>query len=1047
MEFRILGPIELWSDDQRHELGRAKERLVLAILLQSPGRPVSVDKLLDYVWGDEAPAKARSNLYSYISRLRRLLGRIEENVSIDTFRHGGYILHADEQAIDLFRFRRLRRQARAISESGDEEQALDLLHQALDLWRGEPLANVSGDWVERTAGYLNAELFATTLERLEIELRLGHHTDVVTELSDLIVEHPYNETLVGHLMMALYRGGRQAEALQAYRDARDRLREALGTDPGRELQELHARILEGDRALLPIPRVRPLVTTARSTLPVDFRLFTGREEEIAALLEMASSPVAGDTAHSTVIVIDGMAGVGKTVLSVHLAHRLAGEYPDAQVYIDLRGYDADHEAISPEAALDTLLQMLGIPAQAVPGSIEDRTAMWRLELASRRVLVVLDNAAGHEQIRPLLSSAPGCLTLVTSRRRLVGLDDVRSISLDVLPAADACRLLDRAIGPGRSTTQDDLAEVVRLCDYLPLAIQLVGNRLRNRKAWSVAALSKRLAGRRLAEIRAENRDITAVFDLSYRGLAPEVRRAFRRLGLHLGSDFTLHSAAAAAGVGLLDTDRIIEDLLDQHLLMEPTEGRYRFHGLIRDYARQLAENEDTPTTQDNTIKRQLDHYVSTALMANRLLNPHGRHIEAPFSESPDETIPINTPKQARGWFAAEYQNLLAVADYATARGSSSHMALLAHALAHYLETEGHWEQAVGLHEDAVDAWRELGDALGEAQALLDLSVVCFRTGQYGTALEHANESLEIYQAMGNLPGMADVLDHRGLIEWQRSRYRDALTSSKEALEIRRRLGDRRGEARTLDHIAIFLEFVGRYQEAADRRGLALQIHAEMDDPSGLQMSLNNQGDLMLRLGKVSAAHDYYKEAAAVVADMPRQHEAIWRNNMARIRLYTGRYDEALDGFRYALMVYRQIGDRRNEVETLIEIGMTYFRMGKREEALVHYDSSYVISCLISERFEQTKALRRIGDVFLSDGRLTEALEYFQQAIDLARDTGEPFEEAKALEGIGLIYLHTRGRYQARRCWKAALRFYQRSAMSLEAEHVRALLRDPSASDS
>jgi DNA-binding SARP family transcriptional activator/tetratricopeptide (TPR) repeat protein len=1039
VEFRILGPVELWSDGRRHDIGRAKERCVLAILAQSPGRAVSVEKLVAWVWDDEPPPNARDNLYTYVSRLRKRLEEVNGVASIATFRTGGYVLQVDKMAIDLHHFRMLRGQARAIAESGDDERALDLYRRARALLRGEPLEGLAGSWAADIRLGIKEELLRATLERIEVELRLGHHTDLVTELFDLIDEHPDNQKLVEHLMMALNRVGRQSEALEVYHRASHRWWKSR-TRPSEDLQELQRRILDGDRTLLPVPRAQSAVITPRNTLPDDIRLFTGREEEIADLLELASSTPPGRESHPRVIALDGMGGVGKTVLAVHLAHRLAGEYPDGQLYLDLHGYDAEREATDPSAAVDTLLQMLGVPASRIPRSLKDRTTLWRSELASRRVLVLLDNAAGHEQIRPLLTRAPGCLTLVTSRRRLVGLDDVRSHSLDVLSPDDAARLLELAIGPHRSPHPDDLAEVVRLCDFLPLAIQLVGNRLRHRPAWTVADLAKRLVrNRRLAEIRAEDREIAAVFDLSYRGLDVHARLAFRRLGLHLGPDFTLHSAAAVIGTGPAEADRAIEDLLDHHLVAEPTEGRYRFHNLVREYARQLAESEDSVAERRYAVQRQLDHQVSVALLADRLLFPLGRRLESGLAYPPPDPSPIETAEQAAEWMAAEYQNLLITAEYAAARNSPTHIALLAHALARHLDAGGHWEKAAGLHERAVRAWRELGNTSGEARALLDLSAVRFRTGQYIDALDHARDSLSLYQSIEDGWGKADVLDHRGLIFWHQSRYRDALASSREALSIRRSLGDRHGEAKALDHIAIFLEFVGRYQEAASCRSSALSIFGDIGDSYGLQMSLNNQGDLMLRLGRVAVARGYYEDAAAAVPEMGRQHEAIWLNNMARIDLHSGRYDEANDGFRKALQTYRQIGDRRNEIETLVEIGTTYFKMGMNGEAIVHYERGLAFSREISELFEETKALRRIGEVLLSDERLADAEKAFDEALNLSNITGEPYERAKALEGMGAVYLRTRRRHHARRCWKQALRFYSRAAMAAEAEATRSLL--------
>jgi DNA-binding SARP family transcriptional activator/tetratricopeptide (TPR) repeat protein len=1039
VEFRVLGPVELWSDGRRHDIERAKERCVLAILLQTPGRPVSVDRLVGCLWDGDPPPRARADIYTYVSRLRHRLRAISADATIAKFRTGGYVLEVDHQSVDLHRFRTLREQARAIAESGDDDQAFALHRRAHLLLRGEPLAGLPGHWAAATRTAIEEELFAATLERVEVELRLGHHADLVSELRDLLSAHPYNEKLAAHLMEALYRGGRHAEALGVYHEVSHRMRADYGTAPVPALQELQRRILDGDRSLLPVPRSRPAGPTPRTTLPDDIRCFIGREKEIKELLDTAS-PTRPETL-PTVIAIDGMAGVGKTVLSVHLAHRLADDYPDGQLYLDLHGYDADRPPTAPESALEALLGMLGIPAQRVPRSVEDRTALWRSELASRRVLVVLDNAAGREQIRPLLSAAPGCLTIVTSRRRLVGLDDVRSHSLGLFSPSDAARLFELAIGPERAPDPADVAEVVRLVDHLPLAVQLVGNRLRHRTAWTVADLARRLAdhNRRLAEIRAEDREITAVFELSFRGLDARARRAFRRLGWHLVPDFTLDAAAATIGASRADADRALDDLLDHHLVVEVTEGRYRFHNLIREYARQLAETEESAAERAASTRRQLDHHTATALLADRLRYPHGRRIASALAPPPPDAAPFTTAEEAGDRLAAEYPTLLLIADIAAERRSASHVALLAHALARFLEEEGHWERAAVLHERAVGAWRELDDLSGEAQALLDLSVVRFRTGQYGEALDRAAESRRIYQAIADRRGVADVLAHRALILWHRSRYDDALDSSREALEIRRSLGDRRGEARVLDHIAIFLEFVGRYQEAADRRNAGLKIQKDIDDPRGLQMSLNNQGDLMLRLGQVSAAHAYYKDAAAAVPDMARQHGAIWRNNMARIALHTGRHGEAIDGFRYALHTYRQIGDRRNEIETLIEIGTTYARMERRGEALIHFEQALALSREISELFEQTKALRRIGEVLLADGRPADAEAAFRDALRLAGETGEPYERARSLDGLGAVHLRNRSRYAARRCWRQSLRFYDRAGMTAEADAVRALL--------
>jgi DNA-binding SARP family transcriptional activator/tetratricopeptide (TPR) repeat protein len=1044
VEFRVLGSVELWVDGQRYDLGPAKERCVLAVLLMTPGRPVPAEKLVDCVWGANALPTARDNLYSYVSRLRRRIERLGGGASITSSRSGGYTVDVDAEAIDVHRFRLLQKQARAIADSGDDERALDLLSEAAQLWRGEPLANLVGDWAERTRKALENEFLTATLERIQIELRLARHADLVGELSELVARNPFHEKLVEHLIVALYRCGQQAEALRVYYEASHRLRDELGTSVTPDLQEMHQRILRGDRTLLPVPRAHSTHVDPHSNLPLDLRFFIGRESEIADLLASVSSARPTGEAHDPpvrVIGVDGMPGIGKTVFAVHLAHRLAGHYPDAQLYLDLHAYDADQPALDPNTALDMLLRLLGVPARRIPATLDDRTALWRTELAHRRLLVLLDNAAGHDQIRPLLPGAPGCLAIVTSRRRLAGLDDVRSRSLDVLSAMDAASLFAVAVGPGRPMGGDDVASVVRLCGHLPMAIQLAGNRLRHRPAWSVADLAGRLAqdNRRLAEIRAENREITMAFELSYRGLTDQQQQAFRRLGLHLGYDFTRHAAAAAIGGGAAAADRMLDDLHDHHLLVEPAHGRFGLHDLIRDYARQRAEREDTEADRRQTIERILDHYLSTADRADRLLFPYERRDDLRLSRASPDPVPIDTTAQAREWLRAEQENLLATANHSPAYGRSEYVGLLAHVLAQHLDTDGHWEKAAALHEAAATVWREHGDRPRLARALADLSLVRFRVGQYADALEQAAEALTMCRSSGDRRGEAEILDHTGLICWAQSRFADALSYCRKALEIRRSLGDRRGEAQSLDHVAILLDYTGRYREAADLRERALTIYADLKDSGGQQIAMNNMGNLQLRLGRVGAALDFYEKAAEAQSEMSRQHEAIWLNNMADIYRHTLRHDDALNGYRTALRTYEAIGDRRSEIETIIGIGATFELMGQYGEALIHHQKGLAIARDIRERYLESRALLSIGDVLLSSGRHTLALEHFRQSLQLADDLGTPYEKAKSLVGIGGALLHTKGRGEAKRRWKQALRIFERLGVP-EARSVRSDLK-------
>ncbi|HEU5160758.1 MAG TPA: tetratricopeptide repeat protein [Streptosporangiaceae bacterium] len=1027
MEFHLLGPVELWADGQRRELGTAKERLVLANLLLSPGQPVSAETLIDHLWGADPPAKPRQSLYSYIARLRDRLAQAGE-VELRS-RPGGYVLEIDETTIDVHRFHLLRAQARAIAQSGDEEHAIDLYRKAARLWRAEPLADLSGEWVIRARTSIEDQLLAATLERVDIELRHGHHSDLVGELSDLGARYPYHEHLADRLMRALYCSGRQAEALEVYRRTRARLVDEIGTEANPALRELHQRILEGDPSLLYVPPTRLDAARPPNTLPRDIQI-TGRRFDMLRLLEdlpHQRSPGATTGSAVNVVTIDGMAGVGKTALAVRLAHELAPRYPDAQLFLNLHAHDHGREALDPTTALGTLLRSLGVPHGRIPHALDDRTALWRTQLARSHALLVLDDAVDGDQVLPLLPGAPGCLTIVTSRRRLVGLDHVRSHSLDVLPPSDAMALFTSVVGAVPPTNDKDLAAVVERCGRLPLGISIAGSKLRHHPAWTVSDLLARLEhdNRRLDELRAADRTVASVFEMSYRELSARQREAFRLFGLHPGPTLTPHAAAALIGTEVSNAERMLDDLHERHLINEPDRGRFSFHDLLHDYALRLAVSETSDGDRSDAIRRILDFYICGADRADRLLYPRRRRIDITNSHSTPYLPDIETKPLAQRWFTTEFDNLLRAADYAGRHGWSTHVAHFGQVLAGHLESRGYWAEAATLHARAVTAWYKIDDKDGTARALADLSLVRFRSGQYDEAFAHAEDALTIYRSVADRAGQAEILDHIGVIRWHQSRFVDALANCRAALRIWRSLKDQCGIAKGLDHSAIYLEYIGRYREAGSNRQRALDIYAKVGDLHGRQMALNNMGDLRLRVGDVEAASDYYEQAAAVTAEMGRQHRAIWLGNMGNIYQHTGRYDDALDSYRKALPIHREIGDRRSEIEALIGIGSTFQRMGKQNEALVHYEKALAVAREISERYEETKALRHIGAALVDSGRYDAALTNFRRALDLADRIGELFETAKTLEGMGSALFQLRDRINAKKYWKRALTLYNR----------------------
>ncbi|MEV4670619.1 tetratricopeptide repeat protein [Actinomadura sp. NPDC049382] len=1037
MEFRVIGPVELWVNGRRRDLGTPKERCVLAVLLLSLRKPVPTETIIRRVWDRDPPAKARQGLQVYMTRLRHRLEDAEGVTLIS--RQGSYLLDMDDESVDLYRFRRLRDQARAIAESGDDEYALDHHRQAAELCRAEPLTDLSGGWAERTRHNLEQELLSAAFARIDLELKHGNHADVLRELSDLTERHPLDERPVERLMKALYRCGRQAEALEVYRRTHSLFAAELGTDPGPGLRRLQQQILQGDPDLLRVPGTQLSVDRRPHTLPHQARVFVGRDEEMRLLMDTVpgiTGPPAGSA--MTVIAIDGMAGVGKSALAVHLAHQLAGHYPDGAMYLELHAHDARQKPVDPADALDMLLRTIGVPVTRVPRALDERAALWRSELAGSRAILVLDDAAGHDQVRPLLPASAGCLVIVTSRRRLTGLHDAWPLSLETLPVRDAMVLFTGIAGPGRTEPDADVAAVVERCGRLPLAVSMVASRLRHRRAWDTRDLLARLSSddRRLDELRDEDREITTVFELSYRGLPPPLRDAFRAFGLHPGPDLTADAAAAALGCAVREAERILEELLDRHLITEPARGRYRFHDLVQDYARRLARETDTDEDRRRTVHRILDFYLAAADHANHLLSPH--HTSGTGADRPPGTPPLANEAEAAEWFTNEHACLMNAAAEADRIGSAVHVARFSRVLAGHLESRGRWDAAAHLHTKAVEALQGLDDRPGTARALADLSHIRFRVGDYDTAMKDAEKALEIYRSVGDRHGEAHILGRISLIHWHQSRFPEALARCREAVEIHRSLGDRRGEAENLDRTAIVLEFTGDYREAERLRLEALAILTEIDAPGLLTMALNNMGDLMIRMGDVDRAAEYYAQTAGA-AELSRQHEAIVLINAAHVYRRTGAYETALANYRAALAIAMELGDRRTQIETLIGIGATFHNTGRYGEALIHHERALAISRSINERYEETLALRHLGETLTASGRYPAAVDHLQQAYALSKEIGVPDETARALESLGTALLHTQGSEAARQPWQEALHLFTTLKLS-EARHLRTRLQ-------
>ncbi|GAA2113857.1 AfsR/SARP family transcriptional regulator [Actinomadura alba] len=1042
MEFRILGPVELWADGRRLELGSAKERQTLAILLLAPGRPVPTEALIGRLWAGNPPPKPRDSLYAYIARLRGRLNALEDGRARLRSGSGAYSLEVDPDTVDLHQFRRLCDQAQAVAESGDAEHALELLREADQLWRGEALIGMDGDWAAEIRTGLESERRAATQRRIAVRLDLGHHAELVAELYGLIAQHPLDEEFVKYLMVALYRCGRQADALAAYRQARLRLDMELGMEPGPALQEAHQRILRGDADLAAPPSRGNIVQReSPNDLPRDIPNFTGRAAEMERLVNSLENGSFGNA--GPIEVIDGMPGVGKTALAVHVAHQLADRYPDGQLFLRLRGHDPNHEPLDPRDGLGGLLRLLGVARNRIPASLEGRAALWRSELADRRAIIILDDAADQDQIRPFLPGTSGCLVLVTSRRRLTDLEGVNSVSLDVFPAEDAAALFRQAAGEDRAMGADDVGSVVRLCGRLPLAIQLVANQLRHRPARNVADLATRLSRARLqlAEIRAGDRDVAAAFELSYRGLTDEVRQAFRRLGLHPGIDLTVQSAAALIGCTPDTCERILEELLDHHLIEEAVAGRVRFHDLLRKYAAERALAEEPEHEAREAVHRLLDHYLYIADKADRVMYAHLRRTQVDIVHVPDAPPLLESVQEAQEWLKAERVNLVASAQYAADHQWPSHAWQLPQVLATFLERFGYWDDAVVTHEKALVVCRTTGMRECEAKALLELSLVRGHTGHFDLALSYSNDALAIYRSIGDHVGEAETLDQQARVCWYSGRFKAALSHAEAALEIFRSVGNPHGECQALIHKGVALWQAGMYLEAVTDFEEVITLNRDIGDRRVQAQVQNNIGEIALRLGDGRRAMRMFHDALVAIQDIGwAQSEGVVLNNIGNAHQSLDEPDEALRFYREALKIYQATGDRRNTANVLNNIGATYVRDQRYAEGLIHHQKALGIAQVIADPFEESRALRGIGEVHRGSGQYSAALGHFRRALTLARDLADPYEEACCLEGLGDATLRIQGHDAAEPLWSEALAIFDRLNVP-EGEALRAQLHD------
>ncbi len=1035
MEFRMLGPVELWSAEQQCDLGPTRVRCVLAILMLTPRTLVPTDVLIDRVWDTQPPPKARESLSVYITRLRSALRQaIGESVRL-TGRDSGYELDVDPETIDLHQFRRLRRQADALAANGDAEHAASLLREADRLWRGQAFAGIRGDWIARMRGSLEEERRAAILKRIECDLELGRHTDLVGELHHLLAQYPLDESFIAHQMTALYGSGRPGEALSLYRDVRSHLIEEHGTEPGPLLAEVHQRILRHDPELAVRPAGPGQGRVPRpDTLPPGTAEFVGRTAELELL-------TGEDEETPRVSVIEGMAGVGKTALALQAAQAVSGQYPDGTFYLNLHTHDPGHPSLDAAEAMHRLLRMLTAPATPIPDPPGERAALLRAQLSRRRAILILDDADQHDQIRPLLPEASQCLILITTRRKLSGLEGARALTLDALPEDDAITLFHRVAGHGPvqdETAAGEAALAVELCGRLPLAIQLAAGRLAQDYPPRLGDLVEELSQSpvRSAGPGSASPEVLSAFDLTYRALEPDHQRFFRRLGLSPCAHISPQAAAALGGGTLAEAEEALAALLDHHLLTRAPAGQFRFHDLIRGYAAMRGAHEDSRSEQRQAVGRLLDYYLRTADEADQVLHPFRHRAPVPRPRPAAAGSALSTQQDAAAWLESEWHNILQAAQYAGRHEWKERCADLTHALAGFMEVRAYWDEAIAAHTLALQAGRDLADPARIARASLELSEVSQQTGRYESALPLAEDAAGIYRSLADRRGEADALDQIGMAHQRAGRSREALAYFHEARILYHYIADQHGVATTLSHSGIASWQLGRYPDALEHLDEALSVYRHVGDRRGEAKTLNNLGRMQLYLGYHRDALDRYQKSLEIFSQIGGpQNEAILYHNIGAVYHYKGSYEDALTAYGRGLAIYHDIGDLLNEAGILNEIGAVYQSAERYDEALICHEKAQSVAEEIGNLNQQATARRGIAGVHHGSGRYREAFDLYQTALRLAREIGDPYEEAKILEGIAETTLGMRRPDAARIALRQALDIFERLGVP-EAESAR-----------
>nr|WP_079173975.1 BTAD domain-containing putative transcriptional regulator [Streptomyces mirabilis] len=1055
LRIEVLGPLRAWRGGTPLDLGPVKRQAVLSSLLLRQGAVVSHEQLLDSVWGSETPASGHKVLASHVNPLRRALdaeGTLPAESVIRSGK-GWYRFAVDGVRLDTASLTERGDEALRTKASGDLAGATDQLSAALALFRGEPLSNLPGPFARNERQRLLERRRTLRIERLKCLVLLSRFGDALDDLADLFGSDRYDESLLALRMRALYGCERQTEALNAYEDMRVRLRDELGVDPGEELRRVYEAVLHQDdtfllsRAAPPahvLSKPRDSAMPAPAELPHNTAGFAGRTGELARLHTLLP-PEQGRGPANTVVIsaIGGAAGIGKTALAVHWAHQVRDRFPDGQLYVNLHGFDHDRQPLEPGEALELLLRSLGLAASEIPPHHESQGRVFRTLVAGRRMLVLLDNAASAEQVRPLLPGSPTCCVVVTSRDRLgdlVAHDGAHALPLDLLQPDEARTLLSRTLGADRVAADEHAVdELIRLCGGLPLALRVAAARLAGdpglRPANLVAEMTE---GNRLEALEPDgdaNSPLRTAFSVSYRVLAPAARRLFRLLGLFPGPEFTAEAAAALLPAPLPQGRRLLGALAAAHLIEPATAGRYRFHDLLREYAQERALVEETGADRGAALERLLIWYLHAARAAS------GTWL---FPELPPELRAYDQqgmPSAAEDsqWLEAERANLLAVINHAARHGPRPvawHLTsvLLGHFWLHL--PRGTW---LATAQTALDAATAEGDLYGQAAMQNSLGVIRWDWGQAKQAMDHHARALDISRELGWAVCEAAALDGRGCVEWSMGRLDSAHEHITAGLRIAREVGNPHVEAFGLLGLGMVCRDLGRLREAAAHLELAISRSAVLswwDDSPALQ----TLGWVYWELGRLVDGLDVlgpwvspdrrpgYRNARArmvgavarINIELGRQDEGLeqaerafamvkdtgrpWIQSgilttVAAAHRHLAHFDRSLEADAQALTLARKAGFGRAEADSILGLSLTHRQLGHHDEARRHAEQALRLAREYGFRVVEGQALTVLCGTAESESAHATAVSLGREALAIHRETGHRLGEARTLVAL------------------------------------------------